>query len=236
MAKTGLLAYLSYLCRTLQSTAPNRELRTMRLALLLAGLLTAASAVAEPPTLHWSVPLPAGHSWRIVDLREGNGIRHEDYIPRGQGTEDYRDRILVQRLQAQELNPETYLAHVSDGLRAHCTAFTTSGLVPSGRDGLPGATLTAYCGRFDNRPYGYIIAHKAIRDGNHLFVVEREWRLPPFAIDETGLVNLNFGNPAEDAAIKKEIHFAVRWLIERVQPGQPTQPEPAPTPPSRRKP
>lgn len=116
------------------------------------------------------MPLPAGHPWRIVDLREGNGIRHEDYI-RGQGTEDYRDRILVQRLQAQELNPETYLAHVSAGLRAHCADFTTSGLVPAERDGLPSATLTAYCGRFEDRPYGYIIAHKAIRDGDHMFVV-----------------------------------------------------------------
>jgi hypothetical protein len=208
----------------------------MRLAALLAGLLTTASAFAEPPTLHWSVPLPAGHPWRIVDLREGNGIRHEDYIPRGQGTEDYRDRILVQRLQAQELNPETYLAHVSAGLRAHCVDFTTSGLVPSGRDGLPSATLTAYCGRFEDRPYGYIIAHKAMRDGDHLFVIEREWRLPAFAIDETGLANLNFGNAEEDTIVKKEIRFAVRWLIERVQPGQPVQPETPPPPPPRRKP
>lgn len=210
----------------------------MRLAALLAGLLMTASAfaLAEPPTLHWSVPLPAGHPWRIVDLREGNGIRHEDYIPRGQGTEDYRDRILVQRLQAQELNPETYLAHVSAGLRAHCANFTTSGLVPAARDGLPSATLTAYCGRFDDRPYGYIIAHKAIRDGDHLFVIEREWRLPAFAIDETGLANLNFGSTEEDAALKKEIRFAVRWLIEGVQPGQPIQPETQPPLPARRKP
>jgi hypothetical protein len=207
----------------------------MRLASLLVGLLMAAPAFAEPPTLHWSVPLPAGHPWRIVDLREGNGIRHEDYIPRGQGTEDYRDRILVQRLQAQALSPETYLTHISAGLRAHCPNFTTSGLVPAERDGLPSATLTAYCGRFEDRPYGYIIAHKAMRDGDHLFVIEREWRLPVFAIDETGLANLNFGSAEEDATVKKEIRFAVRWLIERVQPGQPVQPETAPPPPPRRK-
>lgn len=207
----------------------------MRLAALLAGLLMAASAAAEPPTLHWSVPLPAGHPWRIVDLREGNGVRHEDYIPRGQGTEDYRDRILVQRLKAGELNPETYLARISAGLSAHCADFTTSGLVPAERDGLPSATLTAYCGRFEDRPYGYIIAHKAMRDGDHLFVIEREWRLPAFAIDETGLANLNFGSAEEDTSIKKEIRFAVRWLIEQVQPGQPAQPEiPQPSPPRRK--
>jgi hypothetical protein len=125
---------------------------------------------------------------------------------------------------------------VSAGLRAHCVDFTTSGLVPSGRDGLPSATLTAYCGRFEDRPYGYIIAHKAMRDGDHLFVIEREWRLPAFAIDETGLANLNFGNAEEDTIVKKEIRFAVRWLIERVQPGQPVQPETPPPPPPRRKP
>ena len=208
----------------------------LRLSALVAGLLAVASARAEAPTLHWPVPLPAGNPWRIVDLREGNGIRHEDYIPRGQGQEDYRDRILVQRLHSQDLNPETYLAHISAGLRAHCADFTTSGLVPAERDGLPSATLTAYCGRFESRPYGYVIAHKAIRDGDALFVVEREWRLPAYFIDEAGLANLNFGTPAEDAALKKEIRSALRWLIETIRPTEPLTPETPPAPPARRKP
>ena len=42
------------------------------------GLLAAGSALAEPPTLDWRLPLPAGQGWRINDLREGNGIPHEE--------------------------------------------------------------------------------------------------------------------------------------------------------------
>lgn len=195
----------------------------VRIAAFAAGLLLATGACADAPTLDWRLPLPAGQSWRIVDLREGNGIRHEEYVPRGQGIEDYRDRLLVQRANAQEMDPETYLGHIAAGLAKHCPAFTTSGLVSGARDGLAHATRTAYCGRFGERPYGYVVAQKVFRDGDFLFVVEREWRLPPFSIDGAGLAA--FG--PDDEAVKREIRLAVRWLTEQVLPAAPP---PAPPP------
>lgn len=193
-----------------------------RLALFAAGLMLALPARAEAPTLHWRLPLPADQAWRIVDLREGNGIRHEEYVPRGQGLEDYRDRLLVQRFGAQDMSPEAYLGHIAAGLAKHCPAFTTSGLVSGERDGLPHATRTAYCGRFDTRPYGYVITQKAIRDGDHLFVVEREWRLPPFTISSEGLPVFD----ADDEALKREIKLVVRWLTGQVLPAPVSQPAP----------
>lgn len=174
--------------------------------------------------------MPAGPGWRIVDLREGRGIRHEEYLPRGQGLEDYRDRILVQRFAAQDMGPDAYLAHIAAGLARHCIGFTTSGLVSSVRDGLPNATRTAYCSNFQGRPYGYVIAQKTIRDGDHLFVIEREWRVPAFSIDDTGMASLSFGNPMEDEALKREIHVATRWLLEQVHPGRSVPPPVAATP------
>ena len=215
------------------------SIRPLHAVALALGVLASLPVSAESPTLHWPLPLPAGHPWRIVDLREGNGIRHEEYIPRGQGIEDYRDRIVVQRMVSQNLNPETYLAHVSAGLRAHCSELTTSGLFASERDGLPSAALTVYCTRFASRNYGYVVAQKAVLDGEHLFVVEREWRLPAFSIDATGLPQLNSGSPAENEAINKEIRLAVRWLVEQVQPGTEIAapaPPPPPAPRSRRRP
>ena len=205
------------------------SIRPLRAVALALGVLAGLPAAAESPTLHWPLPMPAGHPWRIVDLREGNGIRHEEYIPRGQGIEDYRDRIVVQRMASQNLNPETYLAHVSAGLRAHCSELTTSGLFASERDGLPSAALTVYCARFASRNYGYVVAQKAVLDGENMFVVEREWRLPAFSIDATGMPQLDSGSP-DDELIKKEIRLAVRWLVEQVQPGvEVVAPPPPPT-------
>lgn len=209
------------------SKSPN--LRFKRRLAALASAFVATAAGADAPTLDWQVPLPAGQGWRIVDLREGNGIREEEYVPRGQGVEDYRDRVLVQRFDAQDMNPETYLGHVAAGLAKHCPAFITSGLVSGVRDGLPHATRTAYCARFDARPYGYVIAQKAIRDGDHILVVEREWRIPPFAVDATGSVD--FG--ANDSSVKREINQAVRWLTE-LHPLTPPPPPPPETPRRRR--
>ena len=200
------------------------RLRRSGAALLgAAALLTAGAAGAEPATLNWRLPLPAGPGWRVVDLREGQGVRHEEYIPRGQGLEDYRDRLLVQRFADQGMSPEAYLGHIASGLAAHCSPFTTSGLTSGERDGLPHATRTAYCGRFGERPYGYVVAQKVFRDGDFLFVVEREWRLPPFSIDGAGLAA--FG--PDDEAVKREIRLAVRWLTEQVLPAAPP---PAPPP------
>lgn len=190
------------------------------------GLLAAGSALAEPPTLNWRLPLPAGHGWRVVEWREGQGVRHEEYIPRDQGIEDYRDRLLVQRFADQGMSPDVYLGHIASGLASHCSPFTTSGLTSGERDGLPHATRTAYCGRFGERSYGYVLAQKAIRDGDHLFVVEREWRLPPFGVDADGLARLDFGTPAADEALRRDIRNTVRWLVEQVHPGvQPPPPE-----------
>ncbi|MDD3353040.1 hypothetical protein [Zoogloea sp.] len=200
--------------------------------LLATLLLTAGLTLAEDgPTRRWPLPLPEGQGWRIVELREGNGIRHEEYIPRGQGVEDYQDRILLQRMAAMEMNPEDYLAHVSSGVRQHCGNFTTSGLFATTRHGLPSASVTSYCTRFKDRPYGYVLAQKAIRDGEHLLVVEREWRLPMFRVDETGLPQLDSQNPATDEALKRDIRQTMRWLAEQVHPGTPqplsTKPSPA---------
>jgi hypothetical protein len=212
------------------------SIRFLQAIALALGVVASLPASAEAPTLRWPLPLPAGQPWRIVDLREGNGIRHEEYIPRGQGIEDYRDRIVVQRMVSQNLNPETYLAHVSAGLRAHCSELTTSGLFASERDGLPSAALTVYCSRFGSRNYGYVVAQKAVLDGDHLFVVEREWRLPAFRIDATGLPQLGSGSP-DDEAIKREVRLAVRWLVEQVQPGaEVIAPTPPPPPPPARLP
>ena|GEM_PF-1589446 len=222
----------------MRAPAPRSPLRIAALlAGLLAGLLTALPAGADAPTLAWRVPLPAGQGWRVVDLREGQGIRHEEYLPRSQGLEDYRDRLLVQRFVAQDMSPELYLGHIAAGLARHCPAFTTSGLVGGERDGLPHATRTAYCGRFDARPYGYVIAQKAIRDGDHLFVVEREWRVPPFSVDAQGLPVFDPGKAGDDTALRREIGTAVRWLTEQVHPAAaPFAPkiEPPPPPPPER--
>ena len=71
-----------------------------------------------------------------------------------------------------------------------------------------------------------VLAQKAIRDGDHLFVVEREWRLPPFGVDADGLARLDFGTPAADEALRRDIRNTVRWLVEQVHPGvQPPPPE-----------
>ncbi|KAB2963108.1 hypothetical protein, partial [Zoogloea sp.] len=194
---------------------------SLRLPALLAVLLASAGAAAEPPTLHWQVPLPTSQGWRIVDLREGKGVRHEEYIPRGQGVQDYRDRIIIQRFNSPDMSPEAYLGHIATGLAGHCRGFTTSGLVAGVREGLPHATRTAYCGTFNGRDYGYVIAQKAFRDGDHLFIVEREWRVPGFFVDATGMASLDFGSTAEDEALKKDIRQDVRWLTEQVNPGGP---------------
>lgn len=206
--------------------------RFVRLSCVIAGLLSALGAWADEPTWDWQLPLPPAQGWRITDLREGKGIRHEEYVPRGQGIDDYRDRLLVQRFTAQDMTPEAYLSHIAAGMAKHCPAFTTSGLVSGVRDGMPHATRSAYCGRFDERPYGYVIAQKAIRDHDHLFVVEREWRLTPFAVDADGSITFS-ETPGEDEALKREIHSAVRWLTEQVNPGSP--PPAAPAPPATRK-
>lgn len=206
---------------------PWRSLRRGAAAVLGAvGLLAAGSAPAKPPTLEWRLPLPAGAGWRVVEWRAGQGVRHEEYIPRDQGIEDYRDRLLVQRFADQGMSPDVYLGHIASGLASHCSPFTTSGLTSGERDGLPHATRTAYCGRFGERSYGYVLAQKAIRDGDHLFVVEREWRLPPFGVDADGLARLDFGTPAADEALRRDIRNTVRWLVEQVHPGvQPPPPE-----------
>jgi hypothetical protein len=189
----------------------------LRRAVLLGAGLLAAGSRAEPPTLDWRLPLPAGAGWRVVEWREGQGVRHEEYIPRDQGIEDYRDRLLVQRFADQGMSPDAYLGHIASGLASHCSPFTTSGLTSGERDGLPHATRTAYCGRFGERNYGYVLAQKAIRDGDHLFVVEREWRLPPSASMPTAWP-ASTSAPA-DEALKRDIRNTVRWLVEQVHPG-----------------
>lgn len=197
-------------------------MRTLRPVTALAALLLAPLLHAEEFTRQWILPLPAAEAqlqrWRLVELREGNGIRHEEYVPRDQVAGDYRDRILLQRFAANGMTPDAYLGHIASGLGTHCQGFAPGGMTSSQRNGLSSATRTAFCGRFGSRDYGYVLAQKAILDGDFLFVVEREWRIPAFSIDEQGLPGLgSTGN----GPVLKELKLAQRWLLESVDPAAP---------------
>jgi hypothetical protein len=197
-------------------------MRILRPVSALAALVLAPLLHAQEITRQWILPMPPAETalqrWRLVELREGNGIRHEEYVPRDQVAGDYRDRILLQRFAANGMTPEAYLGHIASGLGTHCQGFAPGGLTPSQRNGVTSATRTAFCGRFGNRDYGYVLAQKAILDGDFLFVVEREWRIPAFGVDEQGLPSVA---SSSNGPVLKELKLAQRWLLESVDPAAP---------------
>jgi len=158
--------------------------------LAVLGLLAAApvfaqssQAPAQEPTERLVMIPPEG--WAGGGASSSRNTVSTHMFPPGQNSENWTEMLTIQVIADPRAEPRAFVQRVVDASRSGCDASGPSPATEGMTNDYPVATLTVTCTRGHQSGKGGIVAVKAIRGKQALFVVERLWRGPAFARDDS---------------------------------------------------
>ncbi|EPY02812.1 hypothetical protein [Magnetospirillum fulvum] len=153
------------------------------LGLLAAAPVFAQSSQAPEPTERLVMIPPEG--WVGGGASSGRNTVSTHMFPPGQTSENWTEMLTIQVIADPRAEARAFVQRVVDASRAGCDASGPSPATEGMTNDYPVATLTVTCTRGHQSGKGGIVAVKAIRGKQALFVVERLWRGPAFARDDS---------------------------------------------------
>lgn len=155
-----------------------------RIALPLIALLMLAPTVGRAATAEALVlePYPANPAWTEVTTNR-QGVRFlRELIPADQTIETYRDILTAQGFPlAPGATPSAAIQGIFLGVSSVCDGARVNGSKASTENGLPVAYAQVYCGRQKGKDFGVVMVFKVIQGREAMYVVQREFRVPPSA-------------------------------------------------------
>ncbi len=148
--------------------------RTIVVAL---GLLAAASVASAAERLVLG-PYP-GLVWHDV-VNQTNGVHFfREQMPQGQSPESFQDLLTAQSVTTFRGPPAQFLSMTMTQLSQNCDGVETVGPTIGEEDGRTVAYGRLYCGHQKGQPNGAHIFFKVIRGNDALYVVDRDFKIPP---------------------------------------------------------
>lgn len=156
-----------------------RTLHLLLTALIAALALPAWAGAAETLVM---APYPGPPAWKEVTNQRKGPLFLREQIPADQALEDYRDMLVAQALPAPPgMTPAQFLRGVFARAGGHCSGVRVNGPVERTEGGYAVAYGQLYCGQQIGQPFGVNIFYKVIRGREVMYVVNRDFRVPPSA-------------------------------------------------------
>jgi len=125
---------------------------------------------------------PAG--WRSGASSTSRSVVVTHLLPPGQTTETWTEMLTIQVIADPRTEARTVVNRVAEASRSGCDVAAPSPISEGMINNYPVATMTVTCNHGHQSGKGGLVAVKAIRGRQALFVVERLWRGPAFGADE----------------------------------------------------
>jgi hypothetical protein len=185
----------------------------MRICLLILGLLLAGpAAAAERLVLE---PYPGPPAWKQVTYKVAGLQFLRELIPEGQRIEAYRDILTAQSFPQQRgASPAAYLRNIFAGAARACEQVRVNGPTERREGGYVVAYAQVYCSRQTGTAFGVNMLFKAIAGSDALYVVQREFRVPPSAV--AGVQSADKAHAAALIAQMKAQAAADAYLLKSV--------------------
>ena len=185
-------------------------MRTVLLSALIA--LIALPALATERLV--MAPYPGPPAWsQVTNQANAQQWLHEQ-IPLDQRIDGYRDILTSQGFIGLHRDPSDYLRSLFSLAAGACEAVRTNGPKAQTEGGYPVAYAQLYCSRQKGQPFGVVIFYKAIQGAEGLYVVDRDFRVPPSRT--TGVMEFPPGQEAQAAALMRAQASADRYLVGSV--------------------
>lgn len=118
--------------------------------------------------------------WKKGGATSSRSVVVTHLLPAGQSTEDWTEMVTIQVIADARTDARTVVNRVAEASRSGCDVAGPSPISEGVLNNYPVATMTVTCNRGHQSGKGGLVAVKAIRGRQALFVVERLWRGAPF--------------------------------------------------------
>jgi hypothetical protein len=159
---------------------------------------------------------PASAAWQVVTDKDLGGRFYVEMMPADQTPSDYRDILAaasfphIKASAAQVL--QGTLKQFEPGQQ--CEGLTANGPRVSQEQGRTVAYAQAYCGQETGQAFGVQIFYKAIEGDDGVYVVSRDFRVPPSKVG--GALSFAEGQQDQALALMKAVGAANAWLANSV--------------------
>ena len=163
------------------------------LALVLASGLASAQ-MRQPPrqpapatagaTITEKLLLNPPPGWTSVGTSSTKTSATTHLFPPGQNAEKWNEMLTIQVMSDSQADAREHIQRIVEASRSNCEASGLSPVTEGLSNGYPVSTMTVTCTKGRNSGLGGLVAVKAIRGAQALYVVERIWRGPAFERNE----------------------------------------------------
>ncbi|MFN7958424.1 MAG: hypothetical protein U0P46_08900 [Holophagaceae bacterium] len=185
-------------------------------ALLLPTFLVAQATVKSPQKEHIQFGvLPGSAPWTEVTNKRGADAAIQEFIPRGQNLEDFRDMWTFQTFNSLKgKSPAEFIKVFFTRFPGACESVRVNGPKEQVEGGLQVAYAQIYCGRQKGKDYGVNIFIKAIAGKEALYLVQREFHIPPS--ERGGVTSFSKDQMTEVLALMKAQGESNKFMVEQV--------------------
>lgn len=185
----------------------------------LAAILVAAGAAAaqERLTLEpYPVDAVSNAPWRVVTDQDLGGRFYVELMPADQTPGDYRDILAAASFPYLGASPAELLQATLKQFEQNqqCEGMAHDDPQTSQEQGRSVAYARAYCGQQTGQAFGVQIFYKAIKGAEGIYLVSRDFRVPPSKLG--GTLDFTEGQQNQALALMKAVGAANAWLTNSV--------------------
>jgi hypothetical protein len=183
------------------------------------GALAASLAFAEGALAQERLTLeayPADTPWHVVTDKDLGGRFYVELMPGDQTLLDYRDILSAASFPNVKVSAVEFLQGTLQQFQQaqSCEGLKLDPPTASKEQGRTVAYARAYCGQQSGQPFGVQIFYKAIEGADGIYVVNRDFRVPPSKVG--GALSFPEGQEAQALALMKQVAAANAWLAKAV--------------------
>jgi len=148
-------------------------------------------AQAQPPTsgeLTERLLLLPPAGWQEGGTTRARNAITTHLFPPGQNSEKWNEMLSIQVMGDSSADAREHIQRIVEASRTNCEASGPSPVTEGTANGYPVSTLTVTCTKGRQTGLGGLVAVKAIRGAQALYVIERIWRGQPFERNSTAPV------------------------------------------------
>lgn len=152
--------------------------------LVLAAVLAACSAIAQPVAAAERLQVPQLPDWKVVSTVTDKTGQSTELIPASETPETWTRRISVQAFRGITLSVPAFLDQAAEKIAPVCDAAAAGPSSLGMVGGREAGSRTIACGKYKGDGRGTYVLHFAIKGAEAFYVVTRTWRGAPFAVGQ----------------------------------------------------
>jgi hypothetical protein len=185
----------------------------------LAAVLVGAGAACAQERLvleHYPVDSASNAPWQVVTDKDLGGRFYVELMPADQTPSNYRDILAAASFPHVRASPAEFLQGMTKQFEQgqQCEGLTLNPPRSSREQGWNVAYAQAYCGQEGGQSFGVQIFYKAIQGDDSVYVVSRDFRVPPSKVG--GDLAFSEGQQDQALALMKAVGAANAWLASSV--------------------